>query len=130
MFLLLAAAVDSFGPANQALPEFIRITLPAGVVKRAALDWPLTLFTDHFVLVVLVSAVSHLGMRGDVTIYELRDGKFKQVSQPARPDRNNFVIVCDYGDWSGFRTLAECEKQFPDIEALGRPERFFSVVER
>ena len=32
---------------------------------------------------------------------------------PTRPDRDNFVIVCDFGDWSGFRTLQECLNQIP-----------------
>jgi hypothetical protein len=71
---------------------------------------------------------------GDRVVYEFRDGKMQKVSEPAHPERTNFVIVCAYGDWSGFRTLAECEKQFPTMEAShrrhGRGDGWYAVVER
>jgi len=47
----------------------------------------------------------------------------------AHPDRLNFVIVCDYGDWSGFRTLADCLKQIPETWA-SRPRGFYRIEER
>ena len=50
-------------------------------------------------------------------VYELQKGKMVKVAEPSsRPEQTNFVIVCTYGDWSGFRTLAECERQFPELE--------------
>ncbi len=67
---------------------------------------------------------------GDRVIYRLRDGRMAKVEEPQRPDRANFVIVCEFGDWSGFRTLAECEKQFPELVANGRPNGYYEVVER
>lgn len=37
---------------------------------------------------------------------------FSLVDVPAeRAERANFVITCLDGDWSGFRTLADCLKQ-------------------
>ena len=68
--------------------------------------------------------------RGDRMIYELLNGKMVKVSEPSMPERANFVIVCQWGDWSGFRPLAKCEEQFADLEAKGRPDGFYAVVER
>lgn len=51
-------------------------------------------------------------------------------TQPKRPTYNNFVIVCDYGDWSGFRTLAECQAQYAELEQAGRPDGYYRVEER
>jgi len=64
------------------------------------------------------------------TIYTLMNRKMVKINTPARPDRANFVIVCEYGDWSGFRTLAECEAQFAELEAKDKPNFYYSVVER
>ena len=73
-------------------------------------------------------------MRNDVILYILAKGKMLRTpAEHGNSDRRNFLIVCDYGDWSGFRTLADCVKQFPELEATGtrpRPEGFFMVVER
>lgn len=68
----------------------------------------------------------------DTTIYTMDQGKMVPVSQPTNPHNANFVIVCGYGDWSGFRTLAECEAQFGELENIeaARPGRGFRVVER
>jgi hypothetical protein len=51
------------------------------------------------------------------TIYMQFQGKFVKVGEPRLPHRNNFVIQFQGMDWSGFRTLADCEKQFPALEA-------------
>jgi len=67
---------------------------------------------------------------GDKVIYSLFHGKMEKVSTPQLPKKYNFLIVCEYGDWSGFRTLAECEKQFPELESSGRPDFYYRVVER
>lgn len=66
----------------------------------------------------------------DKTIYELDNGKMLKIGATDRPDRNNFLIVCDYGDWSGFRTLAECEKQIPELESYKMRSGYFKIVER
>ena len=66
----------------------------------------------------------------DSTIYELRNGKMLKIGTTDRPDRNNFLIVCNYGDWSGYRTLAECEKQIPELESYKMRSGYFHIVER
>jgi hypothetical protein len=43
-------------------------------------------------------------------------GKMTKCAEPRNPQRANFVIVCMRGDWSGFRTLAECESQYAELE--------------
>ena len=45
------------------------------------------------------------------------------------PDKPNFVICCPSGEWSGYRTLAECQAQYPTLENMGRPDRYFWVQE-
>ena len=70
-------------------------------------------------------------MQGDHVIFELLDGRMVKVGSPTgNPESANFLIVCDYGDWSGFRTLTECMRQFPELERNGRPNHFYQVVER
>ena len=67
----------------------------------------------------------------DKIIYTLDCGKMTRVGDPRSPEtKTNFLIVCDHGDWSGFGTLAECEKQFSEIESNGKPNGFYRVVER
>ena len=66
---------------------------------------------------------------GDV-IYALIGGHMAKVGSPQLPEHRNFVIVCDHGDWSGFRTLAECEVQFPTLESAGKHDGYYEVVER
>lgn len=70
-------------------------------------------------------------MRNDNAIYYQDPSSYKMVRTRNRvqtsAERTNFVITCRYGDWSGFRTLAECECQFNELES-----RFgeYAVVER
>lgn len=67
--------------------------------------------------------------RKPMETHVLHDGVWLQTAEPRYPDRPNFVIVCDYGDWSGFRTLAQCLAQVPTSwpqRALG----FFRIEER
>ena len=66
----------------------------------------------------------------DRTIYILKDSKMVKVGTTDRPDRNNFLIICELGDWSGFRPLASCEKQIPELESYGRPDGYYQIVER
>ena len=68
-------------------------------------------------------------------IHTMIDGKMQRTSSPVRssPEHANFVITCQYGDWSGFRTLAECEAQFAELERYHRESegrRWFQVEER
>lgn len=51
-------------------------------------------------------------------------------TKPRNPERCNFVICCDYGDWSGFRTLAECAAQYADLEKAKKPDGYYWVEER
>jgi hypothetical protein len=67
--------------------------------------------------------------RGDRDIYVQFKGKLTKVAEPkGNPENANFVITWNGRDWSGFRTLAECEKQFGELE--GREDDPFAVVER
>lgn len=73
-------------------------------------------------------------MINDKVIYILHNGRMRQVTQTKNAERPNFVIKNDYGDWSGFRTLAECLAQIPELEQLAasnnRPNGFYQIVER
>jgi len=61
----------------------------------------------------------------------LLGGKMQETaSLPKKPERANFVICCDYGDWSGFRTLAECQAQYRELESYNKPEGYYWVEER
>jgi hypothetical protein len=63
-------------------------------------------------------------------VFTLFKGKMVMDQKPRRPERANFVICCLGGDWSGFRTLAECQTQFAELEAKGRSDGYFWVEER
>jgi len=66
---------------------------------------------------------------GDNQIYEYADGQFHLIGKPKGPtDRENFLITCKYGDWSGFRTLSDCEFQLSSLAP--REDDFYQVVER
>ena len=59
-----------------------------------------------------------------------QNGSFVKVDEPrGNPDRDKFLILYQGMDWSGFRTLAGCEKQLPQLAARGKKEHF-TVVER
>ncbi|HEY2155360.1 MAG TPA: hypothetical protein VGH33_07000 [Isosphaeraceae bacterium] len=64
----------------------------------------------------------------DRIIYIQVDGQMVRVEEPNRPDLANFVITHHGRDWSGFRTLADCERQFSALR--GRKGDPFRVVER
>jgi hypothetical protein len=77
-----------------------------------------------------------MGSRGPIAadrygrdVYKLVGGKWVRTSQPKQPEGSHFLIVCDYGDWSGFRTLDKCLAQIPDPNGL-RPNGFYRIVER
>lgn len=55
-------------------------------------------------------------------------GKMYPHFEPQNPEKANFVITYKGKDWSGFQTLAECKKQFPELEK--RSGDYFAVVER
>lgn len=67
----------------------------------------------------------------DKLIYcQKQDGSFVKVGESrGNPNRDNFLILYQGMDWSGFRTLAGCEKQLPDIALRGKNDHF-TVVER
>ena len=74
-------------------------------------------------------------MIGDNLIYVMNHGKMARTAQKIQtsPEHRNFLIVhAKYGDWSGFRTLAECEKQFTELEGYFAKDqtRVYAVVER
>lgn len=69
------------------------------------------------------------------TVFALFKGSMMQLAEPlCSPDKANFVIVCDYGDWSGFRTLPECKAQFAELEAKAKANNrgnfYYRVEER
>jgi hypothetical protein len=71
----------------------------------------------------------------DNLIYELVGGVMTRVGVEAgNPKNRNFLIRCAYGDWSGFRTLVECENQLSELEQLAKngkkPDGYYTVVER
>jgi len=66
-------------------------------------------------------------------IYQLKSGKMTRVKEPRGLVTNcNFVITSHGGkyDWSGFRTLEECVRQFDALESNGRDDGFYRVEER
>ncbi len=63
-------------------------------------------------------------------VYVLHKGKMTYMNNAKNPEKVNFVIVCEYGDWSGFRTLGECQQQFDELEKNGKHDGFYWVVER
>jgi len=69
--------------------------------------------------------------KSDLTLYILIEGKWEATDQEASSSEElpNFLIVCDYGDWSGFRTLDECLSQIPS-GWRNHSTGFFSIVQR
>jgi hypothetical protein len=66
------------------------------------------------------------------TIWHSVNGKMFKIGKPRLPKNFNFLITCKYGDWSGFRTLEECEKQIPELEQMMKedPSKYYNIVER
>jgi hypothetical protein len=62
-------------------------------------------------------------------VYKLKHGAWIPVSIPRNPQSGSFLIVCDYGDWSGFRTLEKCLAQIPSSWSR-YPVGFYRIVER
>lgn len=52
-------------------------------------------------------------------------GGWTLVNEPRQPASYNFLIVCKYGDWSGFRSLAGCLSQ-----SMENNDSQYKVVER
>ena len=64
----------------------------------------------------------------DNIIYVKAQGRMIRCGQPkTSAESKNFVIQWNGLDWSGFRTLAECEKQFPELLAK---DGVYIVVEK
>lgn len=68
-----------------------------------------------------------LGADMAATIYVQFKGKMVKVAGARLPDCRNFIIRYKGMDWSGFRTLTECERQFPELEK--REGDDFTVIE-
>ena len=66
----------------------------------------------------------------DSVIYQGFKGQMNKVGSPRLPQNSNFVITYKGMDWSGFRTLANCERQFAELEARPSGCDDFQVVER
>ncbi len=64
----------------------------------------------------------------DPITHLLISGSWVEVATPINADRANFLITCDYGDWSGFRTLAECLAQIPAWQ--GKRNGFYKIEVR
>lgn len=61
------------------------------------------------------------------TLFVLNGGVWQATEEKAvNPEYANFRIVCDYGDWSGFRTLKACLDQVPNWQ--NRRPGFFRIV--
>lgn len=68
---------------------------------------------------------------GDKIIYQQFKGAMVMVNEPTMPFNTNFVITWKGMDWSGFRTLENCVRQFPELMNHRRAtEDHFQVVER
>ena len=69
----------------------------------------------------------------DHVVYRQQEGKMVKVAEPlgfSSPNHYNFLITWREMDWSGFRTLGECEAQFSELESSSLTEDTFAVVER
>lgn len=67
----------------------------------------------------------------DNPIHELIGGNWIRFVNPvtSSPGLPNFLITCNYGDWSGFRTLEACESQMDELATRKRCSDF-QIVER
>jgi hypothetical protein len=77
-------------------------------------------------------------------IYAVDKGKLVRVGEPrakggvgtdgtpfTAEERRNFLIVCQYGDWSGFLSLAQAVQRLEnELEKTIRPDGFFWIAER
>lgn len=66
----------------------------------------------------------------DRVIYQGFNGKMSKVGEPRLPENANFVITYKGRDWSGFRILSGCERQFAELETRPNGCDDFQVVER
>ena len=78
-------------------------------------------------------------MSHDTVIYTLKNRMMVRVGEPKAPngigftneERANFLIVCPYGDWSGFRTLKACLDQINETPGmLTKDDYYYQIVER
>lgn len=65
-----------------------------------------------------------------VTHY-LIDGVWQPVPGATVDKSYNYLICCQYGDWSGFRSLEACLAQNPNAgKAKPRPNGFYWIERR
>jgi hypothetical protein len=68
--------------------------------------------------------------RGGNRIYIGFKGKMTKIGSPkGRVENANFIITWRDMHWSGYRTLAECEDQFHELEERGDEVEDFAVIE-
>ncbi len=74
---------------------------------------------------------------GDNELFMYVNGKFISVPNQqiiTTPQHRNFLIVCEYGDWSPFLTMAEVKERITQLErdypVGSKSNFFFRVVER
>lgn len=74
---------------------------------------------------------------GDNLLMIYKDGKFINVPDQkiiTSPLHRNFLIICEYGDWSPFLTWPEIQMRIVNIEKDyppgTKPNWFFRIVER
>lgn len=69
-------------------------------------------------------------MKDNLIYIQKSDGTFVKVGDAkGNPNNANFIILYGGKDWSGFRTLINCEKQLMEIASRKRFQDF-TVVER
>ena len=67
---------------------------------------------------------------GDRIIAEVRGNHVRIVGKANGPTyNNNFLVICDYGDYSGFMSLRKALQELDKLVS-SRPGKYFAVVER
>jgi hypothetical protein len=68
--------------------------------------------------------------QGDHIIAESFGGKVV-INERAKgsEENNNFIIICDHGDWSGFMPLREALRKLDQLSTKS-PDKYYAVVER
>lgn len=64
------------------------------------------------------------------TIAMMIGGKWQDGDKPNNPNSNNFLVVCERGDWSGFMSLSAAKAKEESLAKMGRPDGYFWIEER
>ena len=66
----------------------------------------------------------------DQELFTFAGGKLVVLNEkPDNREGKNFLIVCPYGDYTGFKSLQACIDQLMRI-GPERPDNFFAIVRR